>query len=205
MTNDTCPQCGKTKKSWYMLCFDCNKKEKQKPLCEVCNKEVIVGHTLCKEHWIEKQEAKKKIQSIDYVKNKKQEEFRDKFEGMYRFSGQKVKSKSELLLLYFFEANDLHPRYEEMISLDGKEYRPDFILDCKDLVTNKDVTIIIEHFGLDDKKYIKKRDFKIKEYNRLAEKENWFFIWTDENDMFNLKERFGKKLNETPLKRIRWK
>ena len=67
-------------------------------------------------------------------------------------------------------------------------------------------TIIIEHFGMDDEEYNKKRDIKIKEYEKLT-KENFhfFFIWTDESDMFNLKEKLGRKLNETPLKNIMWK
>ena len=37
------------------------------------------------------------------------------------------------------------------------------------------------------------------------ENENWFFIWTDENDMYNLKDKLGKKLNSTPLNRLMWK
>ena len=66
--------------------------------------------------------------------------------------------------------------------------------------------IIIEHFGIDDVAYNKKRDKKIKEYEKLCnENKNWFFIWTTEEDMYNLKDRFGKKLNETPLSRIMWK
>ena len=97
--------------------------------CEVCGKEVPEGHYLCKEHWKEKLEGKKKLEQINYVKSKKETDFREKFEGKYYFNGQKVKSKSELLLLYFFEANDLKCQYETRIYLPGgKEYRPDFII-----------------------------------------------------------------------------
>ena len=158
------------------------------------------GHNLCKPHWKEKQEQKKKLKQIDYVKDKKETDFREKFEGKFYFNGQKVKSKSELLLLYFFEANDLHPRYEDMINLEGKEHHPDFIIEKGDDI------VIIEHFGWNGKEYNEKRDNKIKIYKKLCEeKESWFFVWTDEKDMHNLKDRLVKKLNETPLKKIRWK
>jgi len=202
MTNNlnTCPKCGAEKKSWYKLCFNCNEKEKQIPRCEVCGIEVQEGHTLCLPHYKEKQAEKSNLKKIDYVKDKKQEEFREKFEGKFYFNGQKVKSKSELLLLYFFEANDLLAQYETCLYLNDKEYRPDFVLE------KGENTIIIEHFGKDDENYNKKRDAKIKEYLKLTkDNPNFFFIWTDENDIYNLKERLGRKLNETPLKRVRWK
>ncbi len=200
MSKTECPKCGNPKKPWFELCFDCNEKEKQKPTCEVCGIEVPEGHNLCKEHWKEKQEEKKKIKQIDYVKNKKETDFRDKFEGRFYFNGQKVKSKSELLLLYFFEANGLHPRYEDLLTLDNKEYRPDFVIEDGDNI------IIIEHFGLDNDDYNGKMEKKIKAYEKWCEKnKNWFFVWTEEQDIHNLKDTLGKKLNGTPLKKARWK
>jgi len=195
----TCPNCGNPKKPWFKLCFDCNKKELQKPTCEVCGVEVPKGHYLCKEHWREKEEGKKKLKQIDYVKSKKETDFREKFEGKYYFNGQKVKSKSELLLLYFFEANKIKCSYETPIYLNGKEYRPDFI------ICDGDNQIIVEHFGIDEENYNKKKEDKIKEYEKLCKDECWFFIWTDESDMYNLKDRLSKKLNETPLSRVMWK
>lgn len=199
MTKGMCEVCGKPTKSWFKLCFDCNEKEKQKPTCDVCGTEVPEGHYLCKEHWKEKQEGKKKLNQINYVKTKKETDFREKFEGKYYFNGQKLKSKSELLLLYFFEANDLKCRYEACIYPNGKERRPDFIID-----KGEDM-IIIEHFGMDNEEYNKKKEQKIKEYEELCKDKHWFFIWTSEEDMYNLKDRLGKKLNETPLSRIMWK
>ena len=70
MDKTVCPNCGKAKKPWFALCWDCTEKEKQKPRCEVCNIVVPEGHHLCKAHWKEKFEDKKKLQSIEYVKNK---------------------------------------------------------------------------------------------------------------------------------------
>ena len=82
-----------------------------------------------------------------------------------------------------------------------QEIRPDFVLDDQ-----KGNTIIIEHFGLDDAHYQKKRREKELEYERLcAEQPGFYFISTDEEDMYNLKERLGRKLNDTPLKNILWK
>ena len=200
MLSMICPKCGSLKKPWFELCFECNEKEKQKPKCEVCGISVPEGHYLCKRHWEEKKEEEKKLKQINYVKGKKELDFREKFEGKFYFNGQKVKSKSELLLLYFFEANGLRPRYEDMINLEGKEYRPDFIIEKEDNI------IIIEHFGGEGKEYHEKIDEKINAYKKLCrENKNWFFIWTNEEDMCNLKDRLGKKLNETPLKQTRWK
>ena len=69
MSKKKCPNCGKTKKSWFALCWDCTEKEKQNPKCEICNEAVPEGHTLCKTHWIEKQQSRKKLKNIEYVKN----------------------------------------------------------------------------------------------------------------------------------------
>ena len=174
-------------KPWFKLCFDCNQKLKQTPSCEQCNLAIPEGHTLCKVHWKEKQDK--------LTKNN----FRDKFEGRFYFNGMKVKSKSELLLLYFFEANELHPRYEDLIMFNEHEYRPDFIVEKADDI------VIIEHFGLNGEDYEKRKELKIKDYTKLCKDSHWFFISTDESDMYNLKETLGKKLNQTPLKKVRWK
>jgi hypothetical protein len=48
------PNCGKPKKPWFNLCYDCNLKENQKPTCEVCGIEVEEGHYLCLKHWQER-------------------------------------------------------------------------------------------------------------------------------------------------------
>lgn len=200
MDKTICPNCGKSKKPWFSLCWDCTEKDKQKPHCEVCNVEVPEGHNLCKNHWKEKFEDKKKLQSIDYVKAKKETEFKEKFEGKYYFNSQKVKSKSELLICYFLSANGIHFQYETPITLD-KEYRPDFVLDDQ-----KGNYIILEHFGMNDEDYNNKRQQKEREYNKLCKENNTFtFISTEEEDIYNLKERLGKKLNNTPLKKPLWK
>jgi len=200
MDNVKCPNCGKTKKAWFNLCWDCTEKEKQKPKCEICNVEVPEGHTLCKPHWIERNDEKNKIKSIEYVKNKKVTEFKEKFEGKYYFNSQKVKSKSELLICYFLTANGVQFQYEPLMTL-SKEIRPDFVID--DLKGN---TIIIEHFGLDSPEYLKKREEKSKDYRELCAKDSTFYyIFTDEEDMYNLKDRLGKKLNVTPIKKAIWR
>ncbi len=201
MENTKCPNCGKAKKPWFPLCWECTEKEKQKPRCEVCNIEVPEGHTLCKPHWIERNEEQKKLKSIEYVKNKKEIEFKEKYEGKFYFNSQKVKSKSELLICYFLTANGLQFHYEPPLSLNNKEYRPDFVIDDQ-----KGNMIILEHFGLETDEYIKKRGEKESEYKKLcATNDSFHFVSTDEDDMYNLKERLGKKLNATPVKRVLWK
>ena len=196
-----CPQCGKTKKPWFKLCYNCTILEKQKPSCEVCGISVPEGHTLCKTHWSEKMREKKDLSKINYVKSKKEQEYKDKYEGKYYFNSQKVKSKSELLICYFLEANKVQFQYEPPMDIEDTEVRPDFVLD-----DGKGNMVILEHFGLDDKEYIKKRNEKIKKYKSLCnDNDEFYFIQTNEEDMFNLKERLGKKLNGTPLKKTIWK
>ena len=125
MTDSTkCPICGKTKKSWFKLCYECSEKEKQKPICEVCGVEVPEGHYLCKEHWKERQDQKKDLRKIEYVKEKKELDFKEKFKGKYYFNSVPLKSKSELIICYFFDKNKIPVAYERTISLGGKDYKP---------------------------------------------------------------------------------
>jgi hypothetical protein len=201
MDNPTkCPNCGKTKKPWFKLCYECSQKEKQKPTCEICGIEVPEGHYLCKEHWIERKEQQKDLKKISYVKNWKEKEFKEKFEGKYYLNSQRVKSKSELLICYFLEANGVQFQYEPLMDIDG-EIRPDFVINNK-----QGKFVILQHFGLDDKEYTNKKEMKIKKYNELCKKEKEFsFIQTDEDDIYNLKDRLGQKLNTTPLRKAFWK
>jgi len=200
MDKTICPSCGNTKKPWFALCWDCSEKEKQKPECEVCGIEVPEGHTLCKIHWKEKFDEKKKLQGIDFVKTKKETEFKEKFEGKYYFNSQRVKSKSELLICYFLSANNINFSYEPLMTL-AKEIRPDFVIH-----DDKGNMIILEHFGLDDENYKVKKEDKEREYKKLCnENSNVFFISTIEQDIYNLKDKLGKKLNDTPLKKVIWK
>ena len=200
MDKTICPICGNNKKPWFALCWDCSEKEKQKPKCEVCGTDVQQGHTLCKEHWKEKFEGKKQLKSIDFVKTKKENEFKQKFEGKFYFNSQKVKSKSELLICYFLSANGINFRYEPLMTLD-KEIYPDFVIDAPN-----DNTIILEHFGMDDDNYLAKRELKEKAYRKLCEQNpNFHFISTNEEDIYNLKDKLGVKLNKTPLRKPMWK
>ncbi|MBU0496838.1 MAG: hypothetical protein KKG04_02655 [Candidatus Thermoplasmatota archaeon] len=196
-----CPKCGKPKKPWFNFCWECNEKEKQKPTCEVCGVEVPEGHYLCKEHWKERQEESKDLKKINYMKTRKEQEFKEKFEGKYYFNSMKIKSKSELLICYFLFANDVKFQYEPPMDLDG-ELRPDFVIE-----DNKGNYVILEHFGWDGDDYLKKKKEKLKKYRTFCDKnDNFFFIQTDEDDIKNLKDRLGKKLNDkTPLKKAFWK
>ncbi|MBS3075047.1 hypothetical protein J4429_01160 [Candidatus Pacearchaeota archaeon] len=201
MNANICPKCGNPKKPWFDICFNCNEKEKQKPICEVCGIEVQEGHNLCKIHWIEKQEEKNNLKKIEYVKGKKQEEFKEKFEGKYYYNSQKMKSKSELLICYFLSANQVQFAYEPAMTINGKEIRPDFVLD-----DGRGNSIIIEHFGLDDEEYKKKKKTKTEAYKELCKNDSQFyFVDTTEEDIYNLKDKLGKKLNTTPLKKVMWK
>lgn len=196
MKMNNCPNCGNLKKPWFKLCYDCSIKEKQKPKCEVCGVEIQEGHDLCLEHWKEKQEEKKKLKQIKYVESKKKKEFREKYEGKYDFNCIPFKSKSEVIIYLFLLQNGLHPFYEETMSFNGHEYHPDFI------VEEGDNTIIIEHFGRNESQYLNQMNEKIEQYKKLCkDNENFFFLWTTEEDLSNLKVKLGAKLNKNPLER----
>ncbi len=197
--NTECPKCGGYKKSWFKYCFRCSQKEIRKPKCEVCNIEVPEGHHLCKDHWKEKQEEKRNLNKINYVKGKKEDEYKQKFEGKYYFNSQKVKSKSELLICYFLTANKVVFQYETLMIINDKEYRPDFILD-----DGKGNTIILEHFGMGEETSRNKEKKRIYE-QFCKDNGNFCFVYSTESDIFDLKERLGKKLNDTPLKKAIWK
>ena len=200
MDKNICPNCGNDKNPWFALCWNCSENEKQEPKRGVFGIEVQEGHTLCKPRWKEKFEDKKQLQSIDFVKTKKEIELNQKFEGKFYFNSQKVRSKSELLICYFLTTNGIIFQYEPLMTLD-KEIHPDFVIDDQ-----KGNTIIIQYFGMDDERYFVKKELKEISYKKLCtENECFFFVSTDENDMYNLKDRLSLKLNQTPLKKAIWK
>ena len=87
-----------------------------------------------------------------------------------------------------------------MMQIEG-ELRPDFVLQ-----DNKGNFVILEHFGMNDPEYLRNKKEKISKYNKLCEKEkNFYCEYTNEDDIYNLKDNLGKKLNNTPLKKALWK
>jgi len=198
--NTKCSKCGKPKKAWFKLCFDCSEKEKLIPKCEVCGVQVPENHYLCSEHYKQREIEKRDLNKIAYVKQKKEEEFKSKFEGKFFYNSQKVKSKSELLICYFLKANQVQFQYEPIMTLKHGEIRPDFVLD-----DGKGNYVIFEHFGGDTKEYMVKANQKKEDYESFCkENQNFTFIYTTEDDMYNLKDKLGQKLNKTPLKRALW-
>lgn len=128
-------------------------------------------------------------------------EFKETFgDGQFFYDGNYYRSKSELIIALFLKANNIRFEYEARLNL-NKEFRPDFLIE--DDRGNK---IILEHFGLDNEGYLKSKEYKAAEYERLCKSDRtYFFITTDEIDIENLNERLGRKLDKTPLKRPRWK
>lgn len=88
------------------------------------------------------------------------------------------------------------------MDLEGKELRPDFAVHDQ-----KGNTIILEHYGmLNSPEYDEKRRIKEQIYKKLCTNEpGFYYVCTDEDDVYNLKDRLGRKLNSTPLKRVMWK
>jgi len=209
-----CPNCGKPKKPWFEVCWECTKEENKKPKCDICYEEVPEGHNLCKKHWLEQQQDKKEIRQVKYVVQKKKDEleqveklhqkkekhWRDKYLAKFRFDAIKVRSKSELLICHFLTTNNISFRYEPLLNIDGKKHRPDFILKDK-----KNNCVILEHFGMDTPEYIKDKEIKKKLYKKFCnEKEDYDFIFTSEEDILDLKENLGEKLEKTIFKKGDW-
>jgi predicted nuclease of restriction endonuclease-like RecB superfamily len=197
----TCPQCGQPKKPWFELCWTCGERERQKPTCEVCGVKVEDWQTLCDQHWLEKKRGEKSTPKAKTTKKKNQTDYQEKYQGKFYFNSQRIKSKSELLICYFLTANQIQFQYETPLFINDKRYRPDFVLD-----DGKGHLVILEHFGGDSEAYLKRKRTKIKEYTALCKQSPEFhFVWTDEADIYNLKERLGDKLNQTPIKKPLWK
>lgn len=202
MSQNKCPNCNKFKKPWFELCWECTEKENKKPTCDICGTKVPEGHNLCKKHWLEKQEASKKIKKAEFIKEKISENFKEKFEGKFNSPYGKVKSKSELLLTYFFYSNGLSKvLYEKSLFLE-KEYKPDFTIEDE-----KGNVIIFEHFSEMDEKYIEKMKQKINSYENFCKKnKECYFIYSLEKDLNNLSDNIGRLFNEkTPIKKAIWK
>lgn len=199
-SNLECPLCGISKKPWFKFCWECSEKEKKKPKCEVCGVEVQEGHGLCLTHWKERENEKKRLSNIKSFEKKKEEEFREKYEGKYYFDQIPFKSKSEVIIYLFLTQNGLRPLYEQEMNFNGHCYHPDFV------INHQNDTIIIEHFGVNEESYVNGKNQKIKEYEKLcSEIDNFHFVYTVEDDLTNLKDKLGKKLNNTPIKKPLWK
>ena len=199
--NTICPKCGNPKQPWFKLCFSCNEKEKQKPTCEICGIEVPERHYLCKTHFLEKLQEKKKLNQIEFVKTKKQEDYKKKFEGKYYFNSMKIKSKSELIICYFLNANGVIFSYEPEMNIENELFRPDFVIEDK-----KGNTVILEHNGMEDETSKERYDKKKKIYEKFCrENKDYYYIFTDEDYIYDLKDKLGKELNKTPLAKPLWK
>ena len=191
-----CPKCGKEKKPLFRLCYDCFLKEKQKPRCRVCGKEIQPGHDLCTEHYKQIQE-----ETVQQAQAAEKDCSKD-YQGTYEFNTIKFRSKSELIIYLFLEANGLQVRYQDSISVGDIECHPSFIIEIPD----SDDIIILEHFGLKNRYYTCDVEDKKQRFVELAKKDQRFhFIYTTEDDLFNLKIKLGSKLNNTPLQRPCWR
>jgi len=79
--------------------------------------------------------------------------------------GEKVRSKSEVLLANLFHRKGIPYQYEACLSLHGRDNFPDFLL----LNVKKRKTAIWEHFGLvDSEDYVQKNMKKLDEYERAG-------------------------------------
>ncbi|MCD4770834.1 hypothetical protein K8R30_00275 [archaeon] len=199
-----CPNCGENKKPWFPLCWKCSEKEKNKPICEKCGKHTSNGKPLCLDCWKEKEEAKKEIKKVDYVKKTKVKDYKKNFESgkIYDSPFGKVRSKSELIIAIFLHANDFKKiEYEKTLFINDVYYKPDFI------IQEDNKTVILEHFGMSgDEDYDKNMEHKKEIFTKYCkENEGIEFIYTTEEDIKNIKDKLGYRFNKnTSIHRDMW-
>ena len=183
-----------------MTCQICEAKSGFYPLCKECFKlKDAVKITKCEECGIWKKDTKPLCYEC-YLKNKKNEEkkskdykpskfeqedtnFRNKFPAEIRCEdGHKVRSKSEKIIDDWLYNHKIAHAYERKVPIEEDVYC-DFFLPY-------DKKVWIEFWGLDDEKYIARKELKKKFYTQ----NNKILIEISEKDIEILDDILPKKL-----------
>ncbi len=114
-------------------------------------------------------------------------------EDVITIQGEYVKSASEAVIANFLYKNGILYTYEKIYTElmdDNKIYKPDFTID----IAGEEV--YIEYFGLDDEKYIKNKEQKIKFHKEHNNK----FIELDKTPLENIEQELDIKLKSLGIK-----
>ena len=181
-----CHICG-AKSGFYPLCIACKSLKEQGKVtkCEDCGVWKDGNLPLCKECWSKKDKEEKKS-SVDYKPTKVEQEdisFRDKFPAVIRCEdGHKVRSKSEKIIDDWLYHHKIAHAYERKVPIEDEVYC-DFFLPY-------DKKIWIEFWGLDDEKYLARKEIKKKFYTQ----NNKILIEISEKDVQMLDDILPQKL-----------
>ncbi|MGU9937962.1 ATP-dependent DNA helicase [Empedobacter brevis] len=125
---------------------------------------------------------------LEIVINPKTLKFNDKGRIYLTENGERVRSKSEVIIANQLKENEINYTYEENLTIGNVNLHPDFTL----IIDN--ITYYWEHLGmLDDKKYRTNWDRKKKTYASLGITEESTLIITTEEDI--IENRIMKKVN----------
>jgi len=180
-----CQICG-AKSGYFPLCKSCNKLKEEGKItkCEECGIWKNDARPLCNECWLKSNKEKQK-ESDNYRTSESETEdknFRDKFPATYRTDdGHLVRSKAEQAIDNWLFHNKIVHAYEKRVPIEEDVYCDFFIPIGK---------IWLEYWGLEDEKYLKRKESKIKLYKKH---EKNLIELTDE-DVKNLDDSLPVKL-----------
>jgi hypothetical protein len=183
----TCQICG-AKSGFFPICKDCNKLKEEGKItkCEGCGLWKKGDKPLCYECWLKNNDSKKKTTG-----NKKTEldveenNFRSKFPATFRTEdGHLVRSKAEQIIDNWLYHKGIVHAYERRVPIDEEVYC-DFFIPIGQKVW-------IEFWGLDETKYLKRKELKKKFY--MAHNKN--LIELTDKDIENLDDIMPIKLRK---------
>jgi len=180
-----CQICG-AKSGYYPLCKNCNnlKDEGKISKCEDCGIWKKDAKPLCYECWLKNNKAKQKLSNGYKISDIEVEEknFRDKFPANIRTDdGHKVRSKAEQIIDNWLYRNGIVHAYERRVPIEEALYCDFFIPIGK---------VWIEYWGLEDKKYLKRKELK----KQLYKKHDRKLIELTDKDIGNLDDILPMKL-----------
>src|SRR3989344_5738729 len=154
--------CSK-KSGFYPFCKECfNLKEEGKVTkCNQCGLWKNDNKPLCYECWLtnKKSEEKKSVNYQITETEKEEENFRNKFKATFRTEdGHFVRSKAEQIIDNWLYHKGIIHAYERRVPIEEEVYC-DFFIPIGQKVW-------IEFWGLDEEKYLKRKELKRKFYNQ---------------------------------------
>jgi len=157
-----CQICG-AKSGFYPLCKNCfNLRDEGKiTKCEDCGIWKKDAKPLCYECWLKSNKSKQKVSDDYKISDIEAEEknFRSKFRATYRTDdGHMVRSKAEQIIDNWLYHNKIVHAYERRVPIKEELYCDFFIPIGKKLW--------IEYWGLEEKKYLKRKELKKKLYKK---------------------------------------
>jgi len=169
-----CAVCSQPTSKGKPLCYDCWQRSEAGEItkCEVCGRWKNNNLPLCRDCW----EAKKKTKE---GKTKGGLDFRERYADQPKYTckdGRPVRSKAERDIANYLYDNGIRFRYETKLIVADVEVYPDFYME--------DVDLILEHFGMDDPEYNRKRRKKEKLYRDNGRR----FVCTEKEDEFNISD-----------------